>query len=131
MKLRPHHLLCTQSYAGKGYSPGFVENMDAITARLRSDPSTKVEVVASTDDICEKCPLMLGVDLCETNDKVKAMDSKVMGLLGIETKEYVYRDAIREIGEKINAALLDDICGDCGWYAVSACREVLLKGGGD
>ncbi|MDD7224175.1 MAG: DUF1284 domain-containing protein, partial [Lachnospiraceae bacterium] len=28
--LRPHHLLCTQGYSGKGYSDDFVENMDKI-----------------------------------------------------------------------------------------------------
>ena len=127
MKLRPHHLLCTQSYAGKGYSPEFVENMDNITARLRNDPGTIVEIVASTDDICEKCPLMLGADLCKTNEKVKTFDTKVMAYFGVEAKKYIYRDVINEIDGKINAGLLDDICGECDWYAISTCRDVLLK----
>ena len=126
MKLRPHHLLCTQSYGGKGYSADFVENMDAITSRLRSDPGTIVEIVASTDDVCAKCPLMQGVDACETNDKVKAMDGKVMGYFGIEEKEYVYRDAVREIGDRMDESVLEDICGDCVWYPMGMCRDVLL-----
>ncbi len=28
MILRPHHLLCTQSYEGRGYSAEFIKNMD-------------------------------------------------------------------------------------------------------
>ena len=34
MKLRPHHLMCTQSYAGKGYDEDFVKVMDKITYEL-------------------------------------------------------------------------------------------------
>lgn len=36
IKLRPHHLLCTQGYSGNGYSDNFVKNMDYITEMLRN-----------------------------------------------------------------------------------------------
>ena len=126
MKLRPHHLLCTQSYVGKGYGDDFTQNMDAITARLRNEPGLVVEIAASTDDICAKCPLMLGEDLCKTNEKVKGMDAKVMRYFGVEEKEYVYRDIVREIAGKINADIMEDICGGCQWFDVAPCREILL-----
>jgi len=126
MKLRPHHLLCTQSYEGKGYSDEFVENMNAITARLRGETGVEVEIICSTDEICEKCPRMQDTDYCVTNDKVKRLDSKVMEYFEVEEKTYVYKDIIREIGEKITADILDDICGGCEWYPVSKCREVLV-----
>ena len=127
MRLRPHHLLCTQSYVGKGYGDDFTRNMDAITARLRNEPGLVVEIVASTDDICAKCPLMLGEDLCTTNDKVKGMDAKVMGHFGVREKEYVYQDIVREIAGAINADIMGDICGECVWLDVAPCREILLS----
>ena len=41
IKLRPHHLLCTQGYSGKGYSREFVENMTEIVKSIKNE---KVQV---------------------------------------------------------------------------------------
>lgn len=126
MKLRPHHLLCTQGYGGRGYDEDFVENMTAITTHLRSDSNAQVEIVFTTDDICSKCPRMLGEDLCGSNEKVKRLDSKVVSYFGIEEKSYVYQDIIGEINKKMTADIMDDICSRCEWYPVSACRRNIL-----
>ncbi|PSM17844.1 MULTISPECIES: DUF1284 domain-containing protein [Nitratireductor] len=50
VRLRPHHLLCVLTYAGKGYSPAFTANMTAIAGRLAGGED--VEVVAGPDDVC-------------------------------------------------------------------------------
>jgi hypothetical protein len=132
MKLRPHHLLCTQGYSGRGYNNDFVENMTAITTHLRTDANAVVEIVFSTDDICSKCPRMVDVDLCESDDKVKRFDKKVVSYFGIEEKSYIYQDIIREINAKMTSGMMDDICGDCEWYPISACkRNILGLDGGD
>jgi len=123
IKLRPHHLLCTQSYKGKGYSRDFVENMDNITAQLRSAPGTIVEIVTCIDDICTKCPLVTEAGFCATQEKVQRMDGKVMTHFGICEGEYAYDAVTREIGKKINAFILEDICGECEWYSI--CRGCL------
>ncbi len=34
VRLRPYHLLCLQTYVGKGYTAEFVENCDRIAVRL-------------------------------------------------------------------------------------------------
>jgi len=126
MKLRPHHLLCTQGYSGRGYNSDFVENMTAITTYLRNDDNPVVEIVFSTDDICGKCPRMMGEDLCENNEKVKRFDRKVVSYFGIEEKEYAYRDIVCEINGKMTSAMMEDICDGCEWYPVSACRRNIL-----
>jgi len=126
VKLRPHHLLCTQGYRGKGYSSDFVENMTAITTYLQNDTNAFVEIVFSTDDICSKCPNMIGTDLCEDNGKVKRFDKKVIDYFGLEEKTYLYQDIICEINSKITTLIMDDICFDCNWYAVSACKKIIL-----
>ena len=117
IKLRPHHLLCTQTYRGKGYSEDFVENMDKITSILRNNPETLVDIIASTDDICEKCPRLVEKGMCATDDKVNRIDSKVMKYFGVHETTYVYGDIVDEINRKANALIIKDICGECEWYS--------------
>ena len=126
MKLRPHHLLCTQGYSGKGYSNAFTANMTDITNRLRGDGDVAVEIVFSTDDICISCPNMLGVNICERDDKVKRFDRKVVEYFGVEEKNYIYREITGEINAKMTAEMMDDICGDCNWYPISACKKNIV-----
>ena len=126
MRLRPHHLLCTQGYSGKGYSDDFVENMTDITNRLRSEPGVAIRIVFSTDDICAKCPQMLGEDHCQDNSKVKIIDKKLVDYFGLEEKEYNYQDVVAEINAKMTEAMMNDICYDCSWYPVSACKSRIL-----
>ena len=128
MRLRPHHLLCTQGYSGKGYSPEFVKNMNAITNTLRTDPAARVKIVFSTDDICACCPKKLGENLCERNDKVKGIDQKVIGYFGIVEKEYMYREITAKISAAMTPEIMDDICGECSWYPISACKRRVLGG---
>ena len=56
IKLRPHHLLCTQGYSGKGYSDDFVENMDKIVDYLRNNEDAKIMLKFGDDDLCSRCP---------------------------------------------------------------------------
>jgi hypothetical protein len=123
MKLRPHHLLCTQGYSGKGYSTDFVENMTAITTHLRGNASATVEITFCADDICKKCPRFIEGYFCAN---AKLMDKKVADYFGIEEKTYVYQEIIREINGKMTSAIMDDICGKCEWYPVSSCRKRIL-----
>lgn len=126
IKLRPHHLLCTQGYSGKGYSSDFVVNMDAIVEKLRSEKSTQIEIVNSTDHLCSKCPNMMGVNWCKDDHKVLEYDRKVMEYFDLEEATYVYQELIQKINEKMTPDMMDDICGNCGWYPISACRKNIL-----
>ncbi|MEM1485888.1 DUF1284 domain-containing protein [Oscillospiraceae bacterium PP1C4] len=126
MRLRPHHLLCTQGYSGKGYNDEFVANMTAITNRLCGDRNSTVHIVFSTDDICACCPQMTGIDCCKHNEKVKRYDQKVIDYFGIEERSYIYEEIINEINSKMTESIMDDICGDCGWYPMSACKKNIL-----
>lgn len=50
VRLRPHHLLCLLTYAGKGYSPEFAANYDLIAERITRGED--VLIVDGPDDIC-------------------------------------------------------------------------------
>lgn len=127
MRLRPHHLLCIQSYSGKGYNDAFVENMNRITERLRNEDKTSVEIVFSDDDLCACCPNLQKDGFCRDNEKVTSYDKKVTGYFHIEEKTYTYQDITREIRRRMTPEILADICKDCEWYPTSACKRVLCE----
>lgn len=126
MELRPHHLLCTQAYSGKGYNEEFVKNMDTLTTQLRQGDPVKVKITFSTDDLCACCPNMIAENQCVTNEKVNRYDQKVIDYFHIEEKEYIYQDITRKIREEMTPEMLEDICEGCSWYPVSACRRILV-----
>lgn len=127
MKLRPHHLMCTQGYSGKGYDKAFIENMDIVTNELRNNKDCVVEIVFSTDDICKSCPNMIDVNLCETNEKVNNIDKKVIQYFKLEEKEYKYNDIVNYIKDNITEDIMDDICEKCNWYTMSKCKEKICN----
>lgn len=128
LKLRPHHLLCTQGYSGKGYDEAFVAHMDQIVHRLRSEEKTPIRLVFSTDELCSCCPNRLGEDLCKSNKKVKAFDAKTAECFHLEEKTYIYQDLIKEIRKTATPEMMDYICSECEWYPVSSCKKNITSG---
>ena len=128
INLRPHHLLCTQGYSGKGYNEAFVLNMTMITNRMRTEPDLKVRIVFSTDDLCRYCPRKQDEGICADDEKVLEFDLKVKELLGLKEAVYSYQGLIHEIHEKMTADKMKEICGNCEWYKMSACEKNVLSG---
>ena len=50
IRLRPHHLLCMLTYAGRGYTPRFTSGMDDLITRLGA--GEEIVLVDGPDDIC-------------------------------------------------------------------------------
>lgn len=121
--LRPHHLLCTQGYSGKGYDAAFVEHIDRIVHRLRTEEATPIRLTFSTDELCSRCPNKLGEDHCSTNEKVKAFDAKTAECFHLEEKTYIYQDLVKEIQKNATPEMMDYICGDCQWAPISSCKK--------
>ena len=126
IRLRPHHLLCTQSYAGRGYDDAFTANMDRIVTRLREERGLIIDLVFSTDDICTVCPRMLGEDHCVSNKKVKHIDERMIHHFGLLEKPYVYDVLTSHIRALLTAEMFEDICSSCNWYSMDLCRSPLL-----
>lgn len=127
IELRPHHLLCTQGYSGKGYSDGFVKNMDKVVDYLRNNETATVRLVFSTDSLCSSCPNKKAENVCNTQEQVHRFDSKTVEYFGLEEKDYNYRDITAYIDERMTEDMLYDICGDCSWFSKSACRKNICK----
>ncbi len=131
IRLRPHHLLCTQGYSGKGYSDGFVEGMDRVTKELRENADALVDITFSSDSICEACPSKCGEGKCLSDPKVLHYDACVREILGLEEKIYSYQDLIDRLDSYLMSGdgdeLLRAICGNCEWYPVSACSKNIIS----
>lgn len=126
MRLRPHHLLCTQGYSGKGYNEAFVKNMDVIVEKLRSNEEVEIELVFNTDDLCSCCPHRLGDDLCETNEQVKRFDQKVVDYFKLKEGKYIYTTLVNKIAQEMTEEIMKDICCDCSWFQISSCKKNVL-----
>lgn len=126
IKLRPHHLLCTKAYVGKGYNKDFIENMNLIISNLKK-PETNIYITFSTDNICNSCPNLINKNECISNIKVKELDYKVIKHFNIEEKIYNYSKLIKHMESIITEKIIEDICSTCEWYNNSDCKNILLS----
>lgn len=127
MRLRPHHLMCTQGYSNRGYNEEFIENMNKITNILRNKKNVKIDLVFSADDICRFCPEKSKDDLCNSNNKVKSIDEKVIKYFNLEEREYDYKEIVSYIKKNITEEIMEDICSSCQWYKISRCKKVMCN----
>lgn len=117
LQLRPHHLLCLQTFVGRGYSEEFVSQMTSVKKQLTADPSTPIRLVTGADDLCAHCPNC--ADGHCTSDKPEQFDRNVLQKLGTDTTPVHGIPA----SLTLTGALLEECCPGCEW--MSLCREVL------
>lgn len=126
MILRPHHLLCTQAYEGKGYNEEFIENMNKNIELLRYKKGFKVKIESTLDELCIGCPNNKG-EVCDTENKVITMDKKILKYFNLKEEIYIYKELIDIIQSKITGEILEDICKECEWYKYKMCERAILK----
>lgn len=128
LSLRGHHLLCLQTYTGRGYDLDFVENLNRLVESLEVDPDQEIRLVSSCDSVCAACPMnrggrcWSGGEPAET--RVSRKDRMVLDLLGVTC------DASLPFSQ-IQADVLDllrrdpampQVCGDCEWWMICRVR---------
>ncbi|MEQ2400989.1 DUF1284 domain-containing protein [Peptoniphilus hominis (ex Hitch et al. 2025)] len=121
LKIRAHHLLCTENFVGEGYSDDFSKNMTEVIKKLRENP--EVRLIKDLDDICKYCPENLG-EVCESQEKVKSYDEKVLKLLNIRADEKYFWEDLRALSCDIifSKDRREEICRSCQWNEL--CKEV-------
>ena len=124
LHLRPHHLLCLQTFTGRGYSEEFVRHMTLVKRQLTRDPRTAIELVSGVDDLCAHCPN--NVDGQCTSDNPALFDSKVSRKLystGIISPDAASKDhpgkrpVLTGIPDalEISSSVLEECCPGCEW----------------
>ena len=126
MKLRAHHLLCIQKFTGHGYDAKFTAHMTAVCDALRQLPESPVLLIDRCDTLCTACPHRVG-DLCDSAEKVSALDAAVCRVCGLQTDTVYSWAQLREISRTavLQTEQFHAICGCCQWYALCKQTEVL------
>lgn len=110
LHLRPHHLLCLQTFVGRGYSEEFVEHMTLAKRQLTADPRTPIILVNGADDLCAHCPNCIEGQC--TSEKPALFDRAVRDKLGQNTPSIL-------IGIPNDLRITEDLliasCPGCDW----------------
>ncbi|AUM74056.1 DUF1284 domain-containing protein [Paracoccus jeotgali] len=123
--LRPHHVLCSIGWAGRGYSPAFSRNMDRVVmGRLRRDPATPVQFVAGADSICAPCPHRRGQG-CASAERIAGLDQAHGAALGIAPGAAMTWAQAEARARRLDPDDLDRICAACQWLPLGLCKSAL------
>ena len=116
--------MCTENFVGEGYSDDFSKNMTEVIKKLRENP--EVMLIKDLDDVCKYCPENLG-KVCESEEKVKAYDEKVLKLLNLRADEKYFWEDLRAVSCDIifSKDRREEICRTCQWNEL--CKEVEAK----
>ena len=127
LKMRPHHSVCLQFFTGKGYSGGFVENMEWIKHALECCKGVEIVFVDKNDAICASCPQKVKA-VCSADGKADGYDKKCLKALGFHFGD---RTGWEKLNKLVCSKIVADpgvrlkICGDCRWNAV--CQHVNVE----
>jgi hypothetical protein len=130
IRLRAHHLLCLLTYVGKGYSPAFTANYDAIAERLSRGED--ILLVSGPDDICaplldEPEPHCLNESVIE-RDRLAALDVGDLLARSIQAGVRLDLDAaiLARIRQAFSVGGIRKACGGCEWNEL--CSTIAASG---
>ncbi len=120
IRLRGHHLLCMLTYVGKGYSPAFVKNYDAIAGRINAGED--ILLIDGPDDIC--APLLCGGDCHCYEASVKKRDMLALKAVGelldrvlIPSSPFALdSERLAKMRSAFAAGTLRAACEQCEWF---------------
>lgn len=123
LNLRPHHINCIYFYRGLGYSKEFVENMDKVVGKLKSDEDIKIKFTKGCDQLCECCPNKLTSNKCNTDEKVEKMDSRTISKYNLNIDEvYTFSYIKNNIYKNLLKKNFNYICSECEWKEQGICK---------
>jgi hypothetical protein len=139
VRLRPHHLLCMLTFAGKGYSPRFVAHFESVVVRLLAGQEP-IEIVEGPDEICSsletglEAGLEAGSERHCTNASVNLRDEQaaesIARLLGHPIAPGAQFTLDRDLLFALRAGFADGTirtaCSGCQWKAL--CDEIAQGG---
>ena len=128
-RIRGHHILCIEGFAGKGYSTEFIENMRSVILELKN--KKKVLLVNSPDDICKACPHLLDgrcVNGKGGEDEVRKMDEDFYEKTHLVANNVYDYYEVRRVAYEVftRKSDLEKICRLCSWKRI--CRWYLSRG---
>lgn len=120
VRLRPHHLLCLLTYAGKGYNAAFIANLDSIAVRLSAGED--MLIVSGPDDIC--APMLGEMESHCLRNSVTERDRQAAASLGTllgysiaeDTELQLHSSLLRLMRDAFSSGRIRGACGGCEWF---------------
>jgi hypothetical protein len=120
IRLRPHHLLCMLTFAGKGYTPEFVRHFESVVSRIATGQEP-IEIVEGPDEICSS--LLAQADCHCHNASVKLRDQQAAEAIGdllqrsIRAGEQFVPDAnlVQTLRTAFATGTIRQACSGCQW----------------
>ncbi|ADU26226.1 DUF1284 domain-containing protein [Ethanoligenens harbinense] len=113
-KLHPHHGVCIAFFEGKGYSPSFIQNMQAVINLL--DNSAQIQLVTGKDVICSECPNIRN-NQCIHQKTVVRFDRAVLAACHLHAGQILKWTDFKQMvfSHIISRGTIRSICGGCQW----------------
>lgn len=126
IRLRPHHLLCLLTYAGKGYSPAFTINYDGIAGRISGGED--ILIVEGPDDIC--APLLVESEAHCWRDSVTGRDRLAASALSellpapidVGARMTLPPETVQDLRDAFAANEIRSACRGCEWNTL--CSQI-------
>ena len=118
--LRPHHLLCLQTFIGHGYSEDFIIQMKYVKRQIRQESGATIRLVTGADDLCRHCPNCINGSC--TSDKPALFDRLTLEKLSLTQDPLIQLRGIPQILQ-ISESILHECCPGCEWKKL--CRTVI------
>ena len=122
---RIHHIVCMQSFIGKGYNKEFTENFSNILQFLKSNPLYKcITLVNHCDDLCKYCPNRLQNNICNKESFVQYLDTSYQAILNINcNNKYSFKEINNIVKNNLNVNIFKNICSNCQWFSI--CNKLI------
>lgn len=128
--LRAHHVMCVTTFAGKGYSPGFVQEMTRVWRGIRAGEVQRVRVTAEADPVCGACPHLQDAEdprSCRFHASTSSRDHRMLATMGwTEGQEIDLVQALDVVHEQ-HASLMEQVCTGCNWVSICSARRFTLR----
>jgi uncharacterized protein len=123
VRLRGHHLICLQFFAGEGYSAEYVENLNHVVERAISQPALVVDTI---DNVCAACPELGPDNRCASDDaggeeEIMRIDALALRVLDSHVGEHL---TLADARERLDADAVGvglwraEACHGCSWEHV-------------
>lgn len=118
--VRVHHVICMQSFIGKGYSKEFTENFSSIIQYLKLNPIQKcIKLVDYCDNICKYCPNRTQSNQCKNEIFIKYLDNSYKSICNFSyAKQYSLDEINSIIKNSITINKFKIICSKCQWFGI-------------
>ncbi|WP_425088645.1 DUF1284 domain-containing protein [Stappia sp.] len=131
IELRPHHLLCSLTYAGKGYSDAFTRSYDRIVARLNAGET--VRIVEGPDALCapvvaaEAEPHCFGDSVTRRDrDALESLEGLLRRRIAVGDDLALDAATTARLREAFASGAIRQACDGCQWSHL--CSSIARRG---